>query len=234
MNLKTIAALLVFICFSFAFSDGIFLDKRDGKQYRTVKMGHFSWLAENLNYKTKGSFCYFNNEAYCQEYGRLYDIDAATKACPRGTHLSTNQEWEIIQENIVGSEKKKKKMKTSYGWHLDEIGINHCRRAEEWANEGDRKEYYGWEPEYHCSHDGNGTDDFGFSVVPAGTGIRENGRWIFMGVGSEARFWAKSDALGKRGKFIRIIDGNSDKFYSGGSSMGALNRLASIRCVVDY
>jgi len=40
-------------------------------------------MAENLNYEAEGSRCYNDSTAYCDKYGRLYDLYMAMKACPK-------------------------------------------------------------------------------------------------------------------------------------------------------
>jgi uncharacterized protein (TIGR02145 family) len=78
-------------------------DVRDGQSYQAIQMGDDWWMAENLRYDVgEGSYCYENNPARCETYGKLYTWDAAMRACPAGWHLPTMQEFETMLNTIGG------------------------------------------------------------------------------------------------------------------------------------
>ncbi len=68
-------------------------DTRDSQVYRTMKIGHERWMAQNLNYVADSSWCYERRPANCAKYGRLYQWKVASTACPEGWHLPTGFEW---------------------------------------------------------------------------------------------------------------------------------------------
>jgi uncharacterized protein (TIGR02145 family) len=86
-------------------------DERDGKEYKTVQIGNQTWMAENLNYATEGSMCFYD----CK-YGRFYNKEAAMIACPKGWRLPSDNEWNILIATVGGKNIAGRKLKAKSGW----------------------------------------------------------------------------------------------------------------------
>ena len=138
------------------------VDARDGQVYKTVKIGSQTWMAPNLNYETKDSRCYKNDYHNCSKYGQFYTWDDAKKSCPAGWHLPDTTEWNTLFTSVGGRLTASKYLKSTSGWKTCK---NWC-----WAN-------------------GNGSDDYGFSVLPV-DGWGDNRE--FGSEGRRAEFWTAS------------------------------------------
>jgi uncharacterized protein (TIGR02145 family) len=139
-----------------AHQKGTFTDTRDGKIYKTTKIGEQVWMAENLNYEAKGSKCYNDSTAYCNKYGRLYNWETAMKACPNDWHLPSKAEWGVLINTIGIYRIAGKFLKSTSGWNSYNGG----------------------------KYSGNGDDKYDFSALPGGFGksdgyfsIGEIGLW---------------------------------------------------------
>jgi len=105
---------------------GFFVDPRDGQRYKTVKIGNQVWMAENMNldFRRNGSYLYEDNASYGEVYGRLYNFDAARRACGEGWHLPHESEWWTLFEFLGGNtwEGVGGKMKSIEGWDSPNTG----------------------------------------------------------------------------------------------------------------
>jgi len=107
-----------------------FTDPRDGQPYKTISFKNaqtgtaITWMAQNLNYKTAGSYAYYEKERNRAVYGLLYTWEAAKKACPKGWHLPTDEEWSMLVNQFGGKEKAAKALKSTDGWQDAGNGTN--------------------------------------------------------------------------------------------------------------
>ena len=148
-------------------NDGVLKDPRDGKTYRTVKIGNQVWMAENLNFKNKGSSCFDKKQENCDKYGRLYTWKAAQKACPAGWHLPKRQEldalMELAQKTASDESKASAVLKSKTGW------TNHGKKDE------------------------SGDDLLGFNALPVGyMGDEEEGNSPYISETYAAFFWSST------------------------------------------
>lgn len=106
---------------------GTFTDPRDKKPYKWVKIGKQVWMAENLNYKTlSGSGDYKDDPKARAIFGELYNFYAATKACPKGWHLPTNEEWSVLIDSLGGKDQAGSKLKQDgpTRWYANNYATN--------------------------------------------------------------------------------------------------------------
>lgn len=143
-------------------------DLRDNKVYKTVTIGEQIWTAENMNYKYKAG-----SKSFCYNNSEKY--------CSLYGRLYTSD-----SKNVICPEK----------WHLPD--------STEWeilfkftGNQTSvLKADSGWSP--WGKENTNGTNDFGFSVYPAGYKTILDG---YTGLGEDAWFWVR------KGYWIPYIPG---------------------------
>ena len=157
-------------------------DDRDGRTYKTVKIGTQVWMAENLNHSSDSikSECYGYQATNCEKYGRYYLWHTAINRpesecghgdtcslpqgniqgiCMKGWHLPSKTEWETLFETVGGKSIAGKVLKSQSEWYDDK----------------------------------NGVDAFGFSGLPGGR-LQDNSYFDnrnFMG-----EFWSSTEYLG--------------------------------------
>lgn len=190
---------------------GTLTDYRDGKKYKTFKVGGMTWMGENLNFKTWKSMCYTSKSENCEKYGRLYVWRDALSACPRGWHLPNSDEFLRLQTLAV----------QAGGFQDDDDAYPKNKK-----NEGGLalKSRQGWEM--------NGTDAIGFNALPAGVRTDASnfkyGRIIdgYFENGAATGFWASNLYLGAACR----LDVNGE--YDGSEvACGNSKDAYSVRCV---
>jgi uncharacterized protein (TIGR02145 family) len=104
----------------FAQQKSSFTDSRDGRQYKTVRIGSQTWMAENLiysgDYEDIGA-CFGNLTVACELCGKLYNWHEAITACPSGWHLPSHAEWATLEKAVGGSSNAGAVLKSKGNWN---------------------------------------------------------------------------------------------------------------------
>ena len=161
----------------------------DGNKYKTVIIGTQEWMAENLkvskyndgtnilnmpdtsqwNNATNGGWCYYNNDASNNIYGKLYNWYTISneKVCPTGWHIPSNSEW-VTLVNYLGGNSTLKDGDTIISSKLKETGTIH------------------WITPYNANNLSL------FSALPAGARESDSGSFEMLG---QATIFLSSDIL---------------------------------------
>ncbi|MDR3013732.1 MAG: hypothetical protein LBU70_11105 [Chitinispirillales bacterium] len=191
-----------------------FVDPRDGQSYLMARIGNQTWMAENLNYAAAGSWCYDDDPANCDLYGRLYDwatvmglpsscndIECANQIqsphqgiCPPGWHVPTDAEWTALV-NFAG------------GW---EVAGTRLRSLTDWYPLVDT-----FIP---------GTDVHGFSALPGGRRYIDGNFW---NVGTGGLWWSATEDGATSARNRDVYSGHSNVYWNNWIKRNGL----SLRCV---
>ncbi|NVN96269.1 MAG: fibrobacter succinogenes major paralogous domain-containing protein [Bacteroidetes bacterium] len=178
----------------------------DGNVYHTIKIGTQVWMVENLkvthyrngdkisNVKnstqwrklTTGAYCNYDNDpTNAVTYGRLYNwyaINDSRRIAPKGWHVSSDAEWNILEKYLDNS------IDTTYiGWTGTDIG-NKLKEA----------------GTSHWFSGNSGTNSSNFTALPGGyrgsdgkfAGIRSLGYWWTAIVYGVTYTWNRSLGYG--------------------------------------
>ena len=175
------------------------VDPRDGKVYRTVTLGKYEWMAENLNYEMEESYCYNGADSNCTKYGRLYTYHAAGMACPKDWALPNVENW----NGIIGATTGAIHTSTS-GWvisGLDYYGLSILPAGYYYSKDGSY-ESLGRSAYFWASSSGE-TFHYSFHVDEKSVLNEETGRRDFIPIGFSASKISTSDTTS--GYSVRCI-----------------------------
>lgn len=100
-------------------------DTRDGKTYKTVKIGTQTWFAENLAFKADSGMLIFDN---CNICGAYYNWEVAKNVCPIGWRLPEKEDFEELLQ-FFGGEGSKSYIALADGG-ISEYSIKECGSAD--------------------------------------------------------------------------------------------------------
>lgn len=82
----------------------IFIDDRDGNEYRTIEICNQLWLADNLDYNLEGSTAFDISTVFLKRFGRYYNYEQALEACPPGWKIPSRDDFVQLVNSLGGSD----------------------------------------------------------------------------------------------------------------------------------
>ena len=206
-------------------------DSRDGQTYKTVTIGSQIWMAENLNYETENSYCYKDSAEYCAKYGRLYTwaaaMDSVGEFSTNGKGCGYDHGLECNPVGIVRGV-------CPEGWHLPMLGEFRMLYSVVDASNSSVGKMLNSTSGWYAG--GNGSDDYGFSVLPSGY---KNYNGNYSREGYFAFFWNSSVSC-DWGRFSSEMYPCEQAYYESFDFYGfrstntvSSNYAFSVRCVND-
>jgi uncharacterized protein (TIGR02145 family) len=194
-----------------------------GRVYRTVIIGGREYLAENLDYKFPGLAVGQSGYSKDEPRGNYYNNDEAT-------YGENGNKYGLLYNLKAVQYLDSNKSEFIPGWHI----ISYNEWLDLWSAVGGQsiagtklKSTTGW------TDAGNGTDDFGFSAVPASY-YSEGGS---QRIGDETRFWsfASGDTSHMAFAWFFTYDkANAQYRYDSNSYDNCYKLSYSIRLISDY
>lgn len=214
-----------FAIVGFSQVNGTFTDPRDGKIYKTVKIGSQTWMAENLAYLPQinaskdGSdnepryyvYGFLDSDIALAKkspnfikYGVLYNWHAAMLSCPKGWHLPTDEEWKQLEMELG----------------LSQASANSMNIRGKYQGTG-LKSKSGW------LDNGNGDDSYGMNCLPAGNLCDDH---KFRDLGEAVSWWTSTHFDSEYFSLVRMLTSDDYGIIRGNNSVAY---GLSVRCVKD-
>lgn len=191
----------------FSYDDDL-LDTRDGQIYKTVKIGNQIWMAENLRFlpQVDNKNSYEESRYYVYGYKGKNDSIAKTTEAYKKYGVLYN---DIASKHVCPSD-----------WHLpDTTEWNELLSVVGGVNIAGTK----LKSKNSWTKNGNGTDDYGFNVLPSGY---RNRKGDFYAINDYAGFWGEEEMISYFGFYYYYEDVFQESMIFNVSAL-------SVRCIKD-
>lgn len=216
------------------------------RTFKAVTIGKQTWMAENLN-DSQNDACPGNTDDGCAKYGGLFTWKSAIDACPEGWRLPSDEDVEVLYSYVEKhnhGEGVGKSLKSRNGWDVSsslDTNTYTIERERMYIVDGvtgEEKEAVELEPKYHNivdennknneSERKNGTDRFGFNILPEGAIF-----WVGGGAAIVRSDTEGETPVGAMRKSWYASSESDDFKYSFSSSRmyDKKDKIHSVRCI---